>query len=124
MKLAKLIDPRFNNALRKLLSSPVSIATASTLKNLAADVRKAVEDYEKTRVEILNKYGDKKEDGSLAVNESGSATFSEDNMKKFSGEITAALEKDVEMIKIAAKELADVKISADELAFLDELIHQ
>lgn len=122
MKLSKVIDPRFNSVLKKLQSAQVSLPVALKIKTMAADVRGHLNDYEQARVVALNKYGNKKPDGSLDADDKGIVGLSEDNAKPFAQEINDMLSCDVNITKLNASDLNGILISADELYLLEDVI--
>jgi len=124
MKLGVLADPRFKPALSKLQSAPLSLKTAFKVRSLAKAIDKELVTYEETRQASLQKYGKKNEDGSLlTLGVNKNVQFDEGQFELFVKELSELNDIDVELEKIKASELGEnVKLSADDLAMLEDLL--
>jgi translation initiation factor 2 alpha subunit (eIF-2alpha) len=123
MKLSKLVDPKFKTALTLLNSQKMPLKTAFRLKTIIQTVEGELEKYEQVRVAALNSYGNKNEDGSLAVDENGNALLSGDSAQAFVKELNDLLTTDVELPTISISELGnDLSLSSEELILLDFIV--
>jgi len=123
MKLSKLIDPQFQVILRKIAGQDIPLRTAFKLKGIIKCVNDELVKYDEVRGEALKRLGDKKEDGSLDVDESGTVKLSEDNMKDFAAELTTLINTDIDVGTLKIDELGDkLSLTAAELMTLDDLI--
>lgn len=123
MKLGTLIDPRFKVAINKLQNAPLSLKAAFKVRSLIKAVEKEVATYEETRQAALTKYGKKDEDGSLlTLGENKNVQFDAGMFEKFVEELKELTNLDINLTKLDAADLSNITISADELAFLEDLI--
>jgi len=123
MKLGKLVDPQFQTVLRKLATQEVPLRTAFKLKGLIKIVNDELSKYEEVRSEALKRFGNKKEDGSLEIDDKGVVKLSEENMNAFIAELNALLATDAELGSLKLSELGEkASLTAGELTILDTLV--
>lgn len=123
MKLSKLVDPQYQSILRKLSTQDIPLRTAFKLRGIIKTGNDELNKYEEVRADALKRFGDKKEDGSLDVDEKGSVNLTGDNKQKFIDELNALLMVDINVGKIKLEELGDkASLTAHELLILDDLI--
>jgi len=124
MKLGTLADPRFKGSFAKLQGAPLSLKTAFKLRSIEKVLNKELATYEETRQAALQKYGKKNEDGTLlTLGVHKSAQFDEGMFDEFVKELNELNAIEVQVEKVSAAELGDsVKLSADDLAMLEDLI--
>ena len=72
MKLSKIVDPQFQGAVKKLAAQELPLRTAFTLRGVIKSLNDELSKYDEVRNEALQKLGEKKEDGSLNIDERGS----------------------------------------------------
>ncbi len=121
MKLARLIDPEFQKSLSSLSKQQLPLKVAYKLRNVLKKVEEEINIYEDLRKEALNRYGKKKEDGTLETNESNNVLFSsKEEMISFLKEIGELTSSEVEMPSISVDELGEnIKLSAEDILNLD-----
>jgi hypothetical protein len=123
MKLSKLVDPQYQGVLRKLAGQEIPLRTGFKLRGIIKAGNEELSKYEEVRAEALKRLGDKKEDGSLEVDDKGTVKLSEDNMKVFVEELNTLLVTDVNIGTVKIAELGDkVSLSTQELFILEDLI--
>ena len=124
MKLGTLADPRFKGSFARLQTAPLSLKTAFKLRSIEKVITKELATYEETRQAALNKYGKKNEDGTLlTLGVHKNVQFEEGMFEKFVEELSELNAVEVALEKVTAAELGDnVKLSADDLALLEDLI--
>lgn len=123
MKLARLIDPKFQAALRKLNAQELPLRTAFKLKGITKKVQEELDKYEEVRQSALQKYGDKDEQGNLRIQEDGAVALSSDGLRAFVLELNELTSLDIELSSIALTELGEkLSLSVDELLLLDGLV--
>lgn len=124
MKLARLIDPEFQKALVALTKQQLPLKAAYKLRNVVKKVEQEFSTYEELRKGALDKYGKKKEDGSLETNEANNVIFSsKEEMISFIKELGDLTNEEVEIPTISVDELGEgVKISAEEITNLEGLL--
>ena len=125
MKLGRIIDPRFKVALKKLTDQDLPIKASFILKGVVLSSDSESKKFEDVRIEAVNKLGDKKEDGSLAVDEKGIVNVNAENMKEYTEQINALLDTDIEVKGVTLKDLGDrILLSVQDLFILDDLIKE
>lgn len=123
MKLSRLVDPKFKASLTSLNSQKLPLKTAFKLKSIIKKVDEEFEKYDQVRVAALNSFGDKKEDGSLVVDENGNIPLSGENAQNFVNQMNELIALDVEIPTISVSELGnDLTISSAELMLLDFIV--
>ena len=123
MKLSKLVDPQFQNALRKLAAQDVPMKANKQLRNIMKQVNAALAEYDAVRTEALTRYGDKNEAGELIVDEGKSVKLSEDNGQQFVKELTELLNDDIEISTLKVADLGDKPtMSTAELMLLEDIL--
>jgi hypothetical protein len=123
VKLAKLIEKEFQEAVRLLLKQPLPLWAAFKMRGIIKKIDVELDNYEEVRRGALMKYGKKKEDGTLSMNEVGNIQFEQEDFRAFvkeMGELTAI---EVELGTISLAELGDdIKLSTSDLMSLDDLL--
>jgi len=123
MKLGKIVDPNYQTVLRKLASQDIPLKAAFKLKGMIKIGNEELTKYEEVRADALKRFGDKKEDGSLDVDDKGTVKLAEENMQKFVDELNALLVTDINVGSVKISELGDkVSLTTQELFMLDDLI--
>ena len=123
MKLSKLVDPQYQTVLRKLAAQEIPLRAGFKLKGIIKTGSEELAKYEEVRAEALKRLGDKKEDGSLNVDDAGTVKLGEDNMKVFVDELNALLVTDVNVGTIKLSELGDkTALTTQDLFILEDLI--
>ena len=123
MKLAKLIDQGFQSSMRVLLKQPLPLKTAYKLRGVVKKIEEELGKYDEIRREALNKYGKKKEDGTLELTETNQVQFEQDSMQAFLQDINELSSLDVDLPTVTVTELGDdLILSADDLINLDGLL--
>ena len=122
MKLARLVDPKFQTSLSKLLKQDVPLTVAFRLKGIVKTVQEEMTKYEEVRKEALQKYGNKDESGNLLTDEQGNVKFEQENMLKFAAEINELVNMEVNIPVIKVSELTNVNVSMEDIVALEGLI--
>lgn len=121
MKLSIILDPRFTQAIQKIIPIQMPLLTAIKVKNLIKEINKLATEYDAARIELVNKYGTKDADGKLAVDENGNVRFAEEASKLLMKELSELLDVAISLTKIPAAELKNLNLSVDELSLLEEI---
>ena len=105
MKIARLIDPQFHAALNKLTAGDLPLRTAFKLKGIVKTVNDEYAKYEEVRKAALQKYGKKKEDGSLDLTENQEVKFEGSSLKDFAMELTELAKEEIQLPTVSLSEL-------------------
>lgn len=85
-----------NQIFTKLINDTYTGRAAFTIARLVREVTKETESFEKARMEIIRRYGDKDENGELVLNE-GNVHISEENIGKCNQELNDVLSAELEI---------------------------
>ena len=116
------LEKLFNiqQSLGKLLTQDLPVSVSFKLSRLAKKVKTEMDLLEENRVKLVKKYGGKEK------NENGEEVVrvSKKNMTKFSEELKTLLDVqvEIEVETVSISELGDLKLSALDLANLDDFI--
>jgi len=123
VKLSKLVDPQYQAILRKLSSQDIPLRAAFKLRGIIKSGNDELVKYDEVRGEALKRFGEKKEDGSLNIDDKGTVALSDDNRTQFINELNVLLNTDIDLGKIKLEELGDkCSLTTQELIVLDDLI--
>jgi len=122
MKLARIVDPKFQETLRKLNQERLSLKVAFKLKGISKKVDDELNKYNELRITALEKFGDRDENGNLVLLEDGSVQLLK-NTDNFVKELNDLLNLEIELDTIDINSLDnDLKMSVEELMYLDGLL--
>lgn len=123
MKIARLTDARFHQALRKLTAQTLPLRAAFKLKGIAATLDAELKKFEECRQAALEKFGKRGEDGNIVTREDGSVEFDNEQLKAFAAELNDLGQEDINLESVKMEELGNkVELTADELFLLDGVI--
>lgn len=105
---------------QKSLKARSAYAVSKIIK--AADAEMTT--FNETRMELIKKYGEKKEDGELNSDENGNVRIPPESLNDFNKELQELLKAPVEINanKIRMEDIGDVEFTPAEMAQLDEFI--
>jgi len=121
MKLYRVIDPKFTQALNELVSLPVSVAFAYKLTDLMEKVESECKKWRRARDMLLQKYGEKDKAGKLKTTKDKTQYVMKDRAA-FDKEYDELINLDVDITKIKLDDVKDLKLSAKSVAQLKALI--
>lgn len=97
--------------LSKLMNQTLPIKTSFRITKIIESVAKDLENFEKHRVQLFDKYGELQSDGSK--------TILNENVEAFTQDLTALLQETVEIpeIKFQLEDLGNIQITPGDLMF-------
>jgi hypothetical protein len=123
MKLVMLNSDMFKQSLSKLTASKLPVKTTFKLKGIILKMQEELKKYEETRMELLNTYCQKNDQGQLAVDDKGQAIFlSEESQLEFGQKIVELGNLDIEIGKISISEIENVELELSDMFALDGLV--
>ena len=123
MRIGRLIDPRFQDIVRKLQATHIPLKGAYKLKGVVKAIDEELVKYEELRVLAVEKFGLRLESGELDKDENGGVKFSDENRKAFVAEINDLMSLNVPIAKISINDLGDkVSMSVEDLFFIEDLL--
>ena len=110
--------------LRELSTKSFKGATTFKIARLVRELDKETTLFEESRQKLAEKYGVRKEDGSLDIMEDGTVKLQEDKIQECNEEILNLLTTEIEINadKIAVEAFEDIEISPSQVIAMDALI--
>lgn len=121
MKLHKIIDPLFYQAVTELSNSQLPVATSYALADILEKLQDERLKFEAVRQTLLDRHGDKDDKGTLKLNEAKTEYVLKDK-EAFDKEYKELLEIDVSLPNFKLSQLGDAKLSPKAMLQLKELI--
>ena len=116
------------DTIEELSNKPMKVALIAKLLRLSDELQKESQLIERQRVEILEKYGKKDENGQLAIDENGNVNFEGDNIEKVQKELyeLSELEIDITDREITEEELENnnLELTINQFIILNNFIHK
>lgn len=122
VKLSNIIDS--TEALKALMTKPLKARTAFAVARIAREVEKEYNLFNQSRTELIQKYGEKDENGELKVTEEGNYTVSKDNIAEFNTSFQELLDTEIEINAepVSMDDLGDVDFTPNEVLNLEAFI--
>ena len=116
MKLGQVVSSV--SALNNLASEKMKAKQAYRISRVLMEANSHLESFNGAREKAIEEYGEKDDDGNMAIDQDSK------NFKKFTDEINALLDEEVEMKfnKIKLKEISSLEVSVADMVALDWLI--
>lgn len=113
-----------NQILNKLKQNYFSGKVAFVLARVIREIQKENEIFELTRMEIINRYADKDEEGNLLQTENGGIHIAEDLLPKCNSELSDMLSTTIELNIEPIKEewLANAELTLEEAIALEPFV--
>lgn len=113
-----------NQILNKLKQNYFNGKVAFVLARVIREIQKENEIFELTRMEIINRYADKDEEGNLLQTENGSIHIAEDQLPKCNSELSDMLSTTIELNIEPIKEewLANAELTLEEAIALEPFV--
>ncbi len=93
VKLGQLVLSK--EALNAFSKNKMTSVQRKAIYDVYEEVDKQVISFEKIRAEKASEYGNKNDDGTVAIDDKGMVNFTKDNFTKFSNEMNALAETDI-----------------------------
>lgn len=125
MKLRTLTDPKFLEALSKMISADIPMQTAFKLKKTISKIDDERKNYEDLRKGLLSECGKKDDNGELVVDKNGHVEFSEESKKTFIEKHEELLDVEVNLPKVSIREFGDaIKLSTADLFLIEDMLEE
>lgn len=113
-----------NQILNKLKQNYFNGKVAFVLARIIREIQKENEIFELTRMEIINRYADKDEEGNLLQTENGGVHIAEDQLPKCNSELSDMLSTTIELNIEPIKEewLANAELTLEEAIALEPFV--
>ena len=114
--------------INELSEKPMKVALVAKLLRLSDELQKENQLIEKQRMEILEKYGKRDEDGQLIIDENNNVSFEGDNIEKVQKELydLSELEINITDREITEEELENnnLELTINQFTILNNFIHK
>lgn len=107
MKLGQLSEPTFVSGLKKLVKLSLPIKTSYKLKKFVEKYEREVQNYDKLKNELVQKYAKRDETGNVVVTPENNVSFEREEFVKYATELNELNKIDVETYTINDSELGD-----------------
>lgn len=123
MKLEKMINPAFQQAMRELNSQKLPIKAAFMLSQITEKMEQEIERFETVKLDSIRKSGIKDDKGELIPDANGNVTLSPEDSERITKELKEALDQDIDMPVVNLSDLGNnLSISVTELSLLKDII--
>ena len=112
----------------KLAEKPMKVSLVAKMLRLSDELEKENQLIEKQRMEIIEKYGKKDENGQLIIDENGNVNFENEDIDEVQNELNelSELEIDITDREITQEELENnnLELSMNQFIILNNFIHK
>lgn len=125
MKLVQLLNPNLQTGLAKLKASKkVSAVEMYSLTKTIKAVTTELQSIEEARLQLVDKYAPKNEDGSIKKDDNGKYSVDPELLKEFSAEYGELVNAEMDELakKINLNKFEDVQLNYEEAEALDGLV--
>jgi len=124
MKLSKILNEEFKQALQRLINQPIPLKTAFKLRNTIEKIDYNLSQFDNVKNDGIKKYANKKDD-TIQLNEEGNVVFTEENMKLLIQELNELSDMNIELESFSISEFGDkVLISTKDLEILRDIFKE
>ena len=111
-------------ALQKLANAPLKAKLAWQVAKLLQAAEKEIQDFNTTRMQLINKYGEKDDKGELVTDSDGNCKIIADSTTAFNAELSELLANEVEIngSKLKINDLESIDFTPSEISALEPLI--
>ena len=122
VKISDLINS--TETLQKLGQKDFKAKLAWSISRLLKAAEAEIQDFNQARMNLINKYGEKSEDGTLVTDEQGNCKIEQGVVAEFSTQLNDLLNTEVEINanKISLDLLEDVDFTPSEITILEPFI--
>ena len=122
VKIADIING--TQALQKLTNASLKAKVAWQVSRLLRAAEEELQGFNEARMQLINKYGDKTEDGELVTDDKGMCQISEENKVTFNNELNELISNKVEInaSKLDINDLDSVDFTPSEITVLEPFI--
>ena len=124
VRLREIIDS--TDVLRKLAGESLRGRTAFQISKLLKKLEEELDLFNKTRVEIIKKYGEKDDNGELKTDDNGNVKIVEESASVFNQEMLDLLNQEIEINAnpIALDDLENINFTPAEITILIPFIQE
>lgn len=123
VKLSELLDS--TETLKKLSQKDFKAKLAWSISRLLKAAEQEIQEFNDTRMNLINKYGEKGDDGQLVTDDKGNCHIIPENIQEFSNELNELINTEVEINAnpIDIELLEDLEFTPTEMSQLEPFIN-
>lgn len=123
VKLSELLDS--TETLKKLSQKDFKAKLAWSISRLLKAAEQEIQEFNDTRMNLINKYGEKGDDGQLVTDDKGNCRIIPENIQEFSNELNELINTEVEINAnpIDIELLEDLEFTPTEMTQLEPFIN-
>ena len=110
--------------LQKLASKELKARLALEVARMLKSAEKEIQDFNEVRMKLINKYGEKDENGELITDEKGNCKIMQDEIKNFSSELNDLVGTEVEINanKLKIEQIENLDFTPAEMSMLEPFL--
>lgn len=122
LKLEDLINS--TEALQKLSNTSLKARPAFTVSKMLKEAEKELANFNEVRMNLINKYGEKDEEGKLITDENDNCKITAEHINDFSNELQELVATTIEINanKLTLEDLGDADFTPSEIAALEPFV--
>lgn len=122
LKLEDLINS--TEALQKLSNTSLKARPAFTVSKMLKEAEKELANFNEVRMNLINKYGEKDEEGKLITDENDNCKITAEHINNFSNELKELVATTIEINanKLTLEDLGNADFTPSEIAALEPFV--
>lgn len=122
LKLEDLVNS--TEALQKLSNTSLKARPAFTVSKMLKEAEKELANFNEVRMNLINKYGEKDEEGKLITDENDNCKITAEHINDFSNELQELVATTIEINanKLTLEDLGDADFTPSEIAALEPFV--
>jgi hypothetical protein len=122
LKLEDLVNS--TEALQKLSNTSLKARPAFTVSKMLKEAEKELANFNEVRMNLINKYGEKDEDGKLITDENDNCKITAEHINDFSNELQELVATTIEINanKLTLEDLGNADFTPSEIAALEPFV--
>lgn len=122
LKIADLLNS--TDVLQKLAGKELKAKLAWQVGRMLKEAEKEIQSFNETRMQLINKYGSKDENGELVMDENNNCKIEPESINNFSNELNELIESEIEINahKIKIDDIENINFTPSEMAQLEPFV--
>lgn len=122
LKIADLLNS--TDVLQKLAGKELKAKLAWQVGRMLKEAEKEIQSFNETRMQLINKYGSKDENGELVMDENNNCKIEPESINNFSNELNELIASEIEINahKIKIDDIENINFTPSEMAQLEPFV--
>lgn len=110
--------------LQKLASKELKARLALEIARMLKSAEREIQDFNEVRMKLINKYGEKDENGELITDEKGNCKIMQEEIKTFSNELNDLIATEIEINanKLKLEQIENLDFTPAEMSMLEPFL--